>query len=106
MGVVHKARAPDGRVVAVKVLLGADPEAMARFQREVRLLGQLGEDAGFVPLLDSGVSPEGPYVVMPFLPGGTLKERLGQPLPLDGAVALGVRLGTALGRAPAYGIVH
>ncbi len=43
-----------------------------------RLLGSLGEAKGFVPLLDSGDGPTGPYVVMPLLTGGTLRDRLAE----------------------------
>jgi eukaryotic-like serine/threonine-protein kinase len=38
MGIVHEALAPDGRTVALKLLLSADPEDLARFERETRLL--------------------------------------------------------------------
>ena len=108
MGVVLRGRAPDGRIVAIKVLLkpGSDGSA-ARFDRERRLLEGLGESEGFVPLIDSGVSPQGPYIVMPFLAGGTLGDRLKRgALEVDEAAALGEQLAAALGRAHAQGIVH
>ena len=45
---------------------------------------------GFVPLLDAGAAPEGPYLVMPFLAGGTLRDRLARgPLAVDETVELG-----------------
>src|SRR5579862_3110613 len=74
-GVVYRARGPGG-VVAVKLIRVRDPAVAARFERERRLLGTLGLEAGFVPLLDSGVVSEGAYLVMPFLSGGTLRDRL------------------------------
>ena len=40
------------------------------------LLASLGEAEGFVPVLDAGSSPHGPYLVTPFLAGGTLRDRL------------------------------
>src|SRR5581483_11570285 len=59
----------------------------------------------FVPILDSGVDP--PFIAMPLLPGGTLRERLARgPLPIDEAVALVARLARALGRAHERGVVH
>src|SRR5207302_6598202 len=88
IGVVHKARAPDGNVIAVKVLHDVEPEALARFDRERRLLASLGEGEGFVGLLDAGSSAEGPYVVMPFMSGGTLRDRMKAPLPIEEAVSL------------------
>jgi WD40 repeat protein len=107
MGVVHAARAPDGREVAVKVLLGTKPASLARFERERRLLASLGEAEGFVPLLDAGETPQGPYIVMPLLRGGTLRARLEKgPLGVDETVSLGIALAEALGRAHALGIVH
>src|SRR3954470_19640440 len=69
-GLVFRARAPDGTEVAVKVLRQATTERTARFEREARLLRELGE--GFVPLLDTGESAEGAFLVMPYLKGGTL----------------------------------
>jgi serine/threonine protein kinase/formylglycine-generating enzyme required for sulfatase activity len=106
MGVVHRARSRDGRDVAVKVLIAGSAEAVARFGREQRLLASLGEAEGFVPLLDHGAEPR-PFLVMPFLGGGSLRARFGRgPLAIDEAVALGKTLATSLGRAHARGIVH
>src|SRR4051794_34246453 len=84
--VVYRARPPGGGEVAIKLLLRRAPEALARFERERRLLGSLDASAGFVPLLDQGDSPEGPFLVMPLLPGGTLRARLEKgPLGLEEA---------------------
>jgi WD40 repeat protein len=108
MGVVFRGRAPDGRAVAIKVLLkpGSHPAA-ARFDRERRLLEGLGEAEGFVPLLDAGMGPRGPYLVMPFVTGGTLRDRVAQgPLGIEETIAWGEALATAMGRAHALGIVH
>jgi len=109
MGVVYRARARDGRAVAVKVLPAfvARGDSLERFGREVRLLGSLGEAQGFVPLLDSGTSPSGPFFVMPLLEGGTLRNRIeAGTFPVADAVALGIALGRALGVAHRAGIVH
>jgi serine/threonine-protein kinase len=107
VGTVYRARAAGGRDVAVKVLKRRDEATVARFDRERRLQGALGEEEGFVPLLDRGDSPEGPYLVMPFVPGGTLRARLARgPLAIDATVALGRALATALGQAHARGIAH
>jgi WD40 repeat protein len=107
MGAVFRGRAPDGRDVAVKVLLQAQGTALERFGRERRLLDELREEQGFVPLLDFGTLPSGPFIVMPFVGGGTLRDRLHQgPLAIDETVALGLLLAKALGQAHARGIVH
>ncbi len=111
MGAVYRARAVDGRPVAIKVLLSPGrshtSSALDRFERERRLLASLGEDHGFVALLDHGMAPTGPYLVMPFVPGGTLRARLNRgPLPIDEALDLGLRVADALGRAHEQGLVH
>jgi WD40 repeat protein len=108
MGAVLKARAPDGRPVAVKVLLSAGSQkALERFERERRLLAELDESEGFVPLLDAGSSPRGPFIVMPYVEGGTLRARLLQgQMPIAAAIELGIALAHALGRAHGRGIVH
>ena len=107
MGTVHEARAPDGRAVAIKLLLQIDASSVARFEREQRILGDLGAERGFVPLLESGVHQGRPYVVMPYLPGGTLKERLRRgPLTVAEARTLGVVLARAIGAAHERGIIH
>ncbi|HZU96811.1 MAG TPA: protein kinase [Planctomycetota bacterium] len=105
MGIVYKAHAPDGQTVAIKLLRNKDPAALARFERERRLLAQAG--AGFVPLLDAGASAQGPYFVMPLVEGGTLRDRLQTgPLPVDEVVRIGRALATTLARAHEQGIVH
>src|SRR5256885_1154439 len=82
-------------------------EARARFERERRLLATLGEGEGFVPLVDSGETADGPYLVMPFLPRGTLRDRLKVgPLTIDEALRLARLLGAALARAHALDIIH
>ncbi len=107
MGVVYRARSPAGEEVAVKVLLKPDAERIARFERERKLLGSFTARDGFVPLLEAGRSSKGPYLVMPLVPGGTLRERLARgPLGVEETIRLGRSLAFALARAHARGIVH
>jgi tetratricopeptide (TPR) repeat protein len=107
MGVVFRARSADGRTVALKLLLKLDGDALVRFDRERRLLASLGEADGFVPLIDWGDSPDGPYLVMPLVEGGTLRDRIEKgPLGIDETIALGQKLARALGKAHERGIVH
>lgn len=66
------------RPVAIKVLLEKTPdaEAMRRFEREAEAAGRIGSDH-IVEVLDFGVTPEGArYMVMEFLVGETLKQRM------------------------------
>jgi tetratricopeptide (TPR) repeat protein len=106
--VVVRARARSGREVAIKLLGRAAPrEAVAQFERERRLHGLLAEDAGFVPLLEAGESEKGPYVVMPFLSGGTLRDRLRRgPLAIEETEDLARAVAVALRRAHERGVVH
>jgi tetratricopeptide (TPR) repeat protein len=107
MGVVYRARSTEGRDVAVKLLLGLQREKLARFDRERRILAALGEADGFVPLLAAGDSGEGPYLVMPFMPGGTLRKKLESgPLKIEETIELGQALARSLARAHERGIVH
>jgi tetratricopeptide (TPR) repeat protein len=108
LGVVYRAKAPDGRVVAVKVLRRLDSnDALLRFEREMKLLSLFGARDGFIPLLDRGESDRGPFLVMPLLEGGTLRDRLDAgPLGVEDAIALVRSIAQAVGRAHERGIVH
>ncbi len=107
MGVVYRVRTRDGSEAALKLLLRADAGSIERFERERRLLASLGEEHGFVGLLASGRSPEGAWLLMPLVPGGTLRRKLeAGPLGVEETIELGIALATALGRAHERGIVH
>jgi serine/threonine-protein kinase len=106
-GSVFRARAQDGRDVAVKMLIRPTPEAVARFGRERRILSLLGPQEGFVPLIDEGESPQGPWFAMPFLGGGSLRDKLKRgPLAIDETLALARALASAMARAHGRGLVH
>ncbi len=106
-GSVHSGRAPDGSAVAIKILHGLDAERLRRFERERRLLGSFATRDGFVPLLDAGVVDGRPYLVMPVMRGGTLRDRLVRgPLPVAEALKLAGALAAAIGRAHEKGVVH
>jgi tetratricopeptide (TPR) repeat protein len=107
MGVVYRVKTSNGLEAALKLLTTMDQATFARFERERRLLAALGEEQGFVGLLDAGTSAEGAWLVMPFVPGGTLRQRLERgPLGVSETVAVGTDLARALGAAHARGIVH
>jgi len=87
-----------GRRVAVK-LIAPDAER-ARFEREARAVAALSHP-NICQLFDYGETDQGPYMVLEYLPGGTLEDRLasGRPLPDQrGGVDDGVH---APGRTPA-----
>jgi serine/threonine protein kinase len=99
------------RPVAVKLInpaLRSEPEFDARFQREARIASQLG-DPHIVVVHDFGIDAEhGPYLVMEYLQGQSLRERLQTQgkLPLKAALQLGGQLLLALIHAHQKGIVH
>jgi tRNA A-37 threonylcarbamoyl transferase component Bud32 len=98
------------REVAVKLIspeLRAEPEFDARFQREARIASQL-HDPHIVVVHDFGLDPTlGPYLVMEFLQGQSLRERLMTgPLPMKAGLQLSAQLMLALIHAHDRGIVH
>lgn len=98
------------RFVAIKIIRtdiagGADSEFLKRFQREARALAQL-DHPYILKVLDYGEEGGVPYLVMPFLQGGTLKEKMGQPIPYPEAAALLAPIARALEYAHKQNIIH
>jgi serine/threonine-protein kinase len=98
------------REVAVKLInpdLRTEAEFDARFQREARIASQL-HDPHIVVVHDFGIDPTlGPFLVMEYLQGQSLRERLlNGPLPLKAALQLSAQLVLALIHAHDKGIVH
>ena len=107
MGLVVRACHDDGTLAAIKVIRGHDPEFEERFRREQRLLVRLGDQGGFVRLLDHGESPLGPWVAMELIEGGTLADRVRErPLGIDEGVALLTEVVRIMSRAHVLGVVH
>ncbi len=99
-----------GERVAVKVFSGwaargEGRDAVARFDREVRAMRAL-DDPHIVPMLD--FVSEGPAIVLPWMPGGTLEELLGRSEPMAPARAAEIAgaVLSALGEAHRIGILH
>ena len=112
MGVVDLASAPDGRRVALKriALHGSTAElaaARARIRREAEVLSQLRHPA-VVELLDVLDDGDDVVLVMPWLRGGSLHDRVSASGPLDpAAVALVAdELLGGLAAAHRAGVVH
>jgi serine/threonine protein kinase len=100
-----------GRTVAVKLLaqpLARDPSALRRFEREARAAARLSGDPHIVTIYDAGEWTGRPYIVMEYLPGGTLEERLRAEgrVPPAQAVRLLEQAGEALDHAHVEGVVH
>jgi len=112
MGVVDLARRDDGRLVALKRLsMHGSPaemhEARRRFERELEVLASIEHEA-VVPMLDVLDDAGDVVLVMPYLEGGDLAERVrtAGPLPADEVRSIAARLLPALTAAHRLGIVH
>ncbi len=109
MGTVYRVREADGREAALKLFAGGseDPEKVAAFEREVRLLRSFTRAEGFVAVIDVGSERGWRYLVMPFLEGGTLRQRLkAGKLDVVEAVTLVATVAEAMGSAHEKGVVH
>ena len=112
MGDIYRAEDGDlARVVAIKVLADryAGNEAIrARFTREALAAARLSNVPSTVTIFDVGEHDDHPYIVMEFLGGGSLADRLAR----DGAQPIGRSLdwleqaAAALDAAHASGVVH
>ncbi|HKE17265.1 MAG TPA: protein kinase [Kofleriaceae bacterium] len=109
MAVVYRARDPAlERELAIKVLRPRMRGAAARDRllREAQAMARL-EHANVVPVFDVGTTGDNIYMVMPFMPGGTLGEWLGaEPRPWRSVLARFLAAGRGLTAAHAHGIVH
>jgi serine/threonine-protein kinase len=110
MGVVYRARDTRlGRDVAVKVLpdsFASDPERVARFRQEARLLASL--DHPNIAAIHGLEEADGVrFLVMELVPGETLAGRIRRgPLPITEALSLCSQIADALASAHDKGVIH
>ncbi len=115
MGAVFLAQqSHPARQVAVKVLLPVVPLAphqqaafLESFRRETVVTAALVHP-NIIPVYEYGEQNGLPYLVMPYLDGGTLRDELERngPLPLPQAAAYLEQMAAALGVAHGRGIIH
>jgi serine/threonine-protein kinase len=112
MGTVYEAtQLRLNKRVAIKVLAreqSSNEEALARFRREAEVTSQLGHPH-IVQVNDFGSTPSGePYLVMEFLEGEDLDQRIrrARSLPLPTAANIIKQIASALSSTHARGIVH
>ena len=100
-----------GRDVAVKVASRgtASDESTLRWEREVAAIGRLSNHPNIVPVFDAGITDDGwPYLVMPYVPGGTLGDRIRDEGPMDPeeVAAIGAKLAGTLATVHQAGVLH
>ena len=112
MSEVWRARDRDGSVVALKTIsakAGADPQLRARFLREGGE-HQLMKHPSIVPILDFFEQQRQCYLVMQYITGGSLEDRLERlgwrPLPIPDALNISRQILSALDYAHRKGVIH
>jgi len=110
MGEVYQAKDTRlGRIVAIKVLpagVAADPAVRERFDREARIISSLNH-RHICALYDVGRQDGIDFLVMEYLDGETLGERIGRgPIPLAETLAIARQISDALEAAHDKGIIH
>lgn len=111
MGVVLKAIDEKlGRVVCLKVLaphIAASETARQRFSGEARAAAAIRSER-VVTIHAVEEYRDRPYLVMEYIPGVSLQERLdrGGPLPFDEIVRIGIEMAEGLAAAHAQGLIH
>ena len=111
MGEVYRGRDPRlGRDVAIKVLPAqflTDPERLARFERESRIVATLNHP-NIVAIYDTGTAVGIRFIVCELLAGGTLREVLtpGVPLVFRKVIEISHQIARGLAAAHVRGVVH
>jgi eukaryotic-like serine/threonine-protein kinase len=110
MGEVWKARdTGTGRDVAIKVLnpgAAGDPDRLARFVMEAKAASSL-QHPNILAIHEVGESSAGPYIVMEYVDGDTVRSLLSSgSLPLSQAVNIVTQAADGVAHAHARGIVH
>lgn len=96
------------RYVAIKVLptqLGQQADFLGRFRQEATAVANL-RHPNILTVHDFGEEEGMAYIVMEYVPGGTLKERLGQPMDPAQACRIVAQVARALDYAHRQGIIH
>ena len=110
MGEVYLARDTRlDRAVAIKALpahLAQDPDRLARFQREAKVLASLNHPGiGAIYGLEEANGHQ--YLILEFVEGETLADRLAKgPIPVDESLSLGKQVAEALEVAHEKGVIH
>ena len=113
VGAVYLASAPGGEQYAMKVLrpdiANSDPDYKKRFVHEAEVMMTL-RHKNLVTVYDAGEDPEMGmcYIVMEYMPGGSVKDRLCEhgAMPVPEAISIAAQIADALGMAHFHGVIH
>src|SRR5262245_6942781 len=110
MGEVYKANDTRlGRIVAIKIVpahLSQKPDVKQRFEREAQTIASLNHPH-VCTLYDIGHQDGTDFLVMEFLEGETLAERLSKgALPIQEALRYAIQISDALDKAHGLGVTH
>ena len=109
MGLVYKGEDIRlGRLVALKFLpieLAENAVALERFEREARSASAL-DHRNICPVYEFGEYRRQSFIVMPFLEGATLRDRLDAGLPGNELLDIAIQIAGGLSAAHRNGIIH
>ena len=115
MSAVYKASDPNlKRVVAIKLIhphLSTDPDFIYRFKKEAAAVAAF-RHPNIVQVYDFNVDGEVYYMVLEYIPGETLQERLkelkssNQKMPIEQAIKIVIDICNAMGYAHKHGMIH
>lgn len=115
MSAVYKANDPNlKRVVAIKLIhphLSTDPDFIYRFKKEAAAVAAF-RHPNIVQVYDFNVDGEVYYMVLEFIPGETLQERLKElkhselKMPIEHAIRIVIDICDAMGYAHRHGMIH
>lgn len=109
--VIYKARSRRNKgIVAIKILTQADPYLLTKFKNEGGIIPRMLRHPHILRVFGLGEIPQSrqPYIVMEYIPEGTLRDILhpGAPLPLDQVVSIAGQVCDALQYAHRKGVYH
>ena len=113
LGFVYLVRGSDGRRYALKTLRtnasATSPECKQRFAQEANLMMTM-RHRNLVSVYDAGEDAERGvcYIMMEYMPGGSLKDRIVEKgaLPVGEAIAIATQIAEALDMAHFHGVIH
>jgi serine/threonine protein kinase len=110
MATVYLARQTSiGRTVALKIMPAYfmhDPSFLQRFEREVQVIARL-QHPRILPVYDYGELEGRPYLVMAYMSGGTIADRIKEgQIPLDETVRIVEQIAEGLDHAHRKGVIH